>query len=202
MKVCDPTCDSHQTRLPRGLSRQEYWSGLPLPSPGELPSPGLRTAGGFFSSRAAGKPAADGPSAALPCLTARGAAALGAACGSDRGGWLAASVGESEIREMGLREIAATPSELGRLNECRGQCLVLSTNLRRTVNLAPNCARASTRMGTPSAEARVWPQPPAGLRTPRGKQPALRREGALTRRVPLAVHAFPLWGSGRGGGHV
>ena len=24
-----------------GLSRQEYWSGLPLPSPGELPNPGI-----------------------------------------------------------------------------------------------------------------------------------------------------------------
>ena len=25
--------------LPMGFSRQEYWSGLPLPSPGDLPSP-------------------------------------------------------------------------------------------------------------------------------------------------------------------
>ena len=24
-----------------GLSRQEYWSGLPFPSPGDLPNPGI-----------------------------------------------------------------------------------------------------------------------------------------------------------------
>ena len=24
-----------------GFSRQEYWSGLPFPSPGELPDPGI-----------------------------------------------------------------------------------------------------------------------------------------------------------------
>ena len=24
-----------------GLSRQEYWSGLPFPSPGDLPDPGM-----------------------------------------------------------------------------------------------------------------------------------------------------------------
>ena len=26
-----------------GISRQEYWSGLPLPSPGELPDPGIES---------------------------------------------------------------------------------------------------------------------------------------------------------------
>ena len=30
-----------QTPLPMGFSRQEYWRGLPFPSPGDLPSPGL-----------------------------------------------------------------------------------------------------------------------------------------------------------------
>jgi len=25
-----------------GFSRQEYWSGLPLPSPGTLPDPGIK----------------------------------------------------------------------------------------------------------------------------------------------------------------
>jgi len=28
-----------QTSLSKGLSRQEYWSGLPFPSPGDLPDP-------------------------------------------------------------------------------------------------------------------------------------------------------------------
>ena len=27
--------------LPMGFSRQEYWSGLPFPSPGDLPNPGI-----------------------------------------------------------------------------------------------------------------------------------------------------------------
>ena len=26
-----------------GFSRQEYWSGLPLPSPGDLPDPGIES---------------------------------------------------------------------------------------------------------------------------------------------------------------
>ena len=28
--------------LPMGLSRQEYWSGLPFPSPGDLSDPGIK----------------------------------------------------------------------------------------------------------------------------------------------------------------
>ena len=31
---------AHQAPLPRGFSRQEYWSGLPCPPPGDLPNPG------------------------------------------------------------------------------------------------------------------------------------------------------------------
>jgi len=27
-----------------GFSRQEYWSGLPFPSPGHLPNPGIKLA--------------------------------------------------------------------------------------------------------------------------------------------------------------
>ena len=32
---------AHQARLSIGFSRQEYWSGLPFPSPGDLPDPGI-----------------------------------------------------------------------------------------------------------------------------------------------------------------
>ena len=32
---------AHQTPLSVGFSRQEYWSGLPFPSPGDLPDPGI-----------------------------------------------------------------------------------------------------------------------------------------------------------------
>ena len=45
-----------QTPLSKGFSRQEYWSGLPSPPPGDLPKPGIKPvfptspalAGGFF----------------------------------------------------------------------------------------------------------------------------------------------------------
>ena len=31
---------AHQAPLSMGFSRQEYWSGLPCPPPGDLPNPG------------------------------------------------------------------------------------------------------------------------------------------------------------------
>ena len=36
-----PWTIAHQAFLSMGLSRQEYWSGLPVPSPGDLPDPGI-----------------------------------------------------------------------------------------------------------------------------------------------------------------
>ena len=36
-----PWTVAHQAPLPMGFSRQEYWSGLPFPSPRDLPDPGL-----------------------------------------------------------------------------------------------------------------------------------------------------------------
>ena len=32
---------AHQAPLPMEFSRQEHWSGLPFPSPGGLPDPGI-----------------------------------------------------------------------------------------------------------------------------------------------------------------
>ena len=32
---------AHQAPLSVRFSRQEYWSGLPFPSPGDLPNPGI-----------------------------------------------------------------------------------------------------------------------------------------------------------------
>ena len=34
---------AYQTPPSMGFSRQEYWSGLPFPSPGDLPNPGIET---------------------------------------------------------------------------------------------------------------------------------------------------------------
>ena len=33
---------ARQAPLPMGFSRQEYWSGLPFPSPGDVPRPGIK----------------------------------------------------------------------------------------------------------------------------------------------------------------
>ena len=35
---------ARQAPLPRGFSRQEYWSGVPRPPPGDLPDPGIKPA--------------------------------------------------------------------------------------------------------------------------------------------------------------
>ena len=37
-----PWTSAHQSPLSMGFSRQEYWSGLPFPSPGDLPNPGIK----------------------------------------------------------------------------------------------------------------------------------------------------------------
>ena len=36
-----PRAVTYQAPLSMGFSRQEYWSGLPFPSPGDLPNPGI-----------------------------------------------------------------------------------------------------------------------------------------------------------------
>ena len=36
-----PRIVDYQASQSMGFSRQEYWSGLPFPSPGDLPNPGI-----------------------------------------------------------------------------------------------------------------------------------------------------------------
>ena len=36
-----PRTVAHKSPLSMGFSREEYWSGLPFPSPGDLPNPGI-----------------------------------------------------------------------------------------------------------------------------------------------------------------
>ena len=36
-----PETVAHQVPLSMGFPRQEYWSGLPFPLPGDLPNPGI-----------------------------------------------------------------------------------------------------------------------------------------------------------------
>ena len=39
-----PWIVAHQAPLPMEFSRQEYWTGLPFPSPGDLLDPGIKPA--------------------------------------------------------------------------------------------------------------------------------------------------------------
>ena len=39
--LATPWTGARRAPLPMGFSRQEHWSGLPFPSPGELPDPGI-----------------------------------------------------------------------------------------------------------------------------------------------------------------
>ena len=39
--LCNPWTVAHQATLSMGFSRQEYWSGLACPPPGDLPDPGI-----------------------------------------------------------------------------------------------------------------------------------------------------------------
>ena len=52
---------AHQAPLSMGVSRQEYWSGLPFPSSEDLPKQGLKPrspalAGKCFTTESPGKP--------------------------------------------------------------------------------------------------------------------------------------------------
>ena len=61
VRLCDPMdYIAHQASLSMKFSRQEYWSELPFPSPGDLLDPGIEPmslvspalAGGFFITNA------------------------------------------------------------------------------------------------------------------------------------------------------
>ena len=41
LALATPWTIACQAPLSMGFSRQEYWSGLPFPSPGDLPNPGI-----------------------------------------------------------------------------------------------------------------------------------------------------------------
>ena len=57
-----PWTVTHKAPRSMGFSRQKYWSGLPFPSPGDLPNPGIEStsftsptlAGGFFTTSVLG----------------------------------------------------------------------------------------------------------------------------------------------------
>ena len=54
-----PWTVAHQAPLSMGFSRQEYWSGLPFPSPGDLPNPEIEPRSPvrrFFTTEPPGEP--------------------------------------------------------------------------------------------------------------------------------------------------
>ena len=42
LTLVKPWVVARQALLSMGFSRQEYWTGLPFPSPGDLPDPGMK----------------------------------------------------------------------------------------------------------------------------------------------------------------
>ena len=46
--LCDPRTVACQAPLPMEFFSQEYWSGLPFPSPGDLSNPGIEPASPVF----------------------------------------------------------------------------------------------------------------------------------------------------------
>ena len=59
--ILTPETVANHAPLSVGFPRQEHWSGLPFPSPGDLPDPGIEAmppAGGFFTTDPPGKPSA------------------------------------------------------------------------------------------------------------------------------------------------
>ena len=47
-----PWTVAHQDPLSMGFSRQEYWSGVPFPSPGDLPTAGIEPGSPTFRADA------------------------------------------------------------------------------------------------------------------------------------------------------
>ena len=61
VRLCNTMGHSPPGSSVHGISRQEYWSGLPYPAPGDLPSPGIEAespvlASGIFTTSATWKP--------------------------------------------------------------------------------------------------------------------------------------------------
>ena len=61
LTLCNPWTVACQASLTMEFSRQEYWSGLQSPSPGDLPNPVIEPgspalAGEFFTTEPSGEP--------------------------------------------------------------------------------------------------------------------------------------------------
>ena len=81
LQLCLTLCDPMDCSLPRppflGLSRQEYWSGLPCPPLGDLPNPGIEPVAPVFQVDSLllnhlGSPCNHGEPRASPCRAREG----------------------------------------------------------------------------------------------------------------------------------
>ena len=64
---------AHQAPPCMGFPRQEYWSGLPFPSPGDLPNPGIKLGppeltSGFCTTEYLGSPAKKNRDSLIYCM--------------------------------------------------------------------------------------------------------------------------------------
>ena len=71
-----PWTAAHQAPLFMRFPRQEYWSGLPFPSPGDFPDPGIKPmslalAAVFFTTEPTGKPCAVQHKITAKCLNTK-----------------------------------------------------------------------------------------------------------------------------------
>ena len=76
----------HQAPLSMGFPRQESWSELPFPSPGDLPNPGIEPgspalSGSFFTTEPPGKPKGNIAHSHIPLMAVSNGTAF------SRGSW-------------------------------------------------------------------------------------------------------------------
>ena len=123
--LCPVDCSSPGSSV-HGILRQECWSGLPFPPPGDLPDPGIELAslaspalaGGFFTPESPGKP--------LCCIiTIQNARAWGRPCsGWDsvlplQGAWVQSLVREQRSYMRGQKKKKEPPTQ-EKAPKCKG----------------------------------------------------------------------------------
>ena len=64
-----PWTVAYQSPPSMGFSRQEYWSGVPFPSPGDLPDPGIEPRSPAFQADALTSEPPGKPQFILPIVT-------------------------------------------------------------------------------------------------------------------------------------
>ena len=140
------------------FSRQEYWNGLPFPSPGDLPDPGIEPSLLHCSQRASER-ALDG---------ARGEK-MGKAQGSE-GGQRRLATGhwvQSVGRPAAVRQTGPGPAPI------EEPCTALPCSLRDAPE-APRCAVANPGQSWPAPDARAHWGRGEGARPPRSLGPTLQ----------------------------